>query len=124
MLTVFSENSQIISIVTDYECVTCHRVFQSEDVSIILFYLCFAHIFVFLINNCFVVQFQMLKEHLNMCREEDDSTNILELNNIASYDSEEENENENEDEEDNYIIPDLTLEGVYNGQRNIWLILL
>lgn len=33
VLTVISENGQIISIITDYECVTCHRIFQSEDVS-------------------------------------------------------------------------------------------
>ncbi|XP_019700628.1 zinc finger protein 436 isoform X1 [Harpegnathos saltator] len=79
-MKVFSGNGQIISIITDYECVTCHRVFQSED---------------------------LLKEHLDMCREEDDSTNILELNNMANYDSEEENENEDEDD-DSYILHDMT----------------
>lgn len=38
----------------------------------------------------------MLKEHLDMCRDEDDSSNILELNNMAIYDSEEEEENEDD----------------------------
>lgn len=33
LLTVISENGQIVSIINDYECVTCHRVFQSQDVS-------------------------------------------------------------------------------------------
>lgn len=55
----------------------------------------------------------MLKEHLDLCREEDDSINILELNNM-NYESEE--ENENEDEEEDYILPDLTMEGVYKLQ--------
>ncbi|XP_014477640.1 PREDICTED: protein suppressor of hairy wing isoform X1 [Dinoponera quadriceps] len=88
-MRIISENGQI-SIITDYECVTCHRVFQSED---------------------------MLKEHLDMCREEDDSTNILELNNLANYDSDE--ENENEDEEDKYILPDLIVEDLdTNRQKN------
>lgn len=68
-MKVISENGQIISIITDYQCVTCRRIFQSED---------------------------MLKEHLDMCRDEDDSSNILELNNMAIYDSEEEEENEDD----------------------------
>ncbi|KMQ96716.1 protein suppressor of hairy wing-like protein, partial [Lasius niger] len=66
---VISENGQIISIITDYECVTCHRIFQSED---------------------------MLKEHLDMCREEDDSTNIMEFNNMENYDSEDDEEDEDD----------------------------
>lgn len=42
----------------------------------------------------------MLQKHVDMCREEDDSTNIIGLNNI-SYDSEEEEEEDNEDDDDN-----------------------
>ncbi|CAK9813470.1 Protein suppressor of hairy wing [Anthophora quadrimaculata] len=64
-LKVITHGGQIIQIITDYECVTCHRVFQSED---------------------------MLKEHLDMCREEDDS-NVLQLKG-DNYDSEEEEERE------------------------------
>lgn len=66
----------------------------------------------------------MLKEHLDMCREEDDSTNILELNNMENYESEEENEDEEEDDDDeeNYILPDFTEEGMYNSQYNICLL--
>lgn len=65
-MKVISENGQIIQIVTDYECVTCRRVFQSQD---------------------------MLKEHLDVCREEDDPTNILELGTLETYDSEEDADN-------------------------------
>lgn len=42
----------------------------------------------------------MLKEHLDMCREEDDSVNILQLSNLESYDSEDEEKDDNSD----YII--------------------
>ncbi|XP_011172288.1 zinc finger protein 436 isoform X1 [Solenopsis invicta] len=62
----------VISIVTDYQCVTCHRIFQSED---------------------------MLQKHVDVCREEDDSTNIIGLDDLTNYDSEED-ENEDEDEDD------------------------
>lgn len=48
LLTVISENCQIISIITDYECVTCHRVFQSEDVS---------HNFVYFLNYVLYTRF-------------------------------------------------------------------
>ncbi|XP_029172914.1 zinc finger protein 436-like isoform X1 [Nylanderia fulva] len=81
---IISENGQIISIITDYECVTCHRVFQSED---------------------------MLKEHLDMCREEDDSTNIMEFSHMENYDSEEEEE---EDEDD----PALNEDSDSTSQKN------
>lgn len=42
---------------------------------------------------------QLLKEHLDVCREDDDSANIMQLNDAASYNSEEEEE-EDENEED------------------------
>ena len=29
--TVIAHDGQIIQIITDYECVTCHRIFQSQD---------------------------------------------------------------------------------------------
>ncbi|KAG7204030.1 hypothetical protein KM043_001889 [Ampulex compressa] len=73
-MKVISQNGQIIQIVTDYECVTCHRVFQSQA---------------------------MLKEHLDECREEDDSTNILELGNLKDYDSDEDEDEDEEEEEEN-----------------------
>ncbi|XP_043676717.1 zinc finger protein 436-like isoform X2 [Vespula pensylvanica] len=73
-VTAISQSSQIIQIITDYECVTCHRIFQSED---------------------------MLKEHLDVCREEDDSTNILELGNLDNYDSEDEDDADDPDYEFN-----------------------
>lgn len=38
----------------------------------------------------------MLKEHLDMCREEDDSTNIMEFNNMENYDSEDDEEDEDD----------------------------
>ncbi|XP_076666143.1 uncharacterized protein LOC143367825 isoform X2 [Andrena cerasifolii] len=59
---VNAQSDQIIQIVTDYECVTCRRVFQSQD---------------------------MLKEHLDICREEEDSMYMLELSSFKNYDSEE-----------------------------------
>lgn len=31
-LSVIAHDGQIIQIITDYECVTCHRIFQSQDV--------------------------------------------------------------------------------------------
>lgn len=46
----------------------------------------------------------MLKKHVDTCREEDDSNNILD--NIASYDSEE----DEEDEDD----PHLNAEGLWH----------
>lgn len=30
--SVIAHDGQIIQIITDYECVTCHRIFQSQDV--------------------------------------------------------------------------------------------
>ncbi|XP_024887546.1 gastrula zinc finger protein XlCGF26.1-like isoform X3 [Temnothorax curvispinosus] len=39
---------------------------------------------------------KMLQKHVDMCREEDDSTNIMGLDNITSYDSEEEDEDEDD----------------------------
>jgi len=38
-LTVTTESDQFISVITDYECVTCHRIFQSEDVSLSYIYI-------------------------------------------------------------------------------------
>lgn len=32
--TVITHDGQIIQIITDYECVTCHHVFHSEDVRV------------------------------------------------------------------------------------------
>ncbi|KAL0100215.1 hypothetical protein PUN28_019561 [Cardiocondyla obscurior] len=63
----------VISIITDYQCVTCHRVFQSKD---------------------------MLQKHVDMCREEDDSTNIMGLDDMTNYDSEEEDDEEDDDEDE------------------------
>ncbi|KAF3429241.1 hypothetical protein E2986_00731 [Frieseomelitta varia] len=63
---VIAHDGQIIQIITDYECVTCHRIFQSQD---------------------------MLKEHLDICREEDDSS-ILQLR-LENYESEDEEEKDN-----------------------------
>ncbi|XP_020297659.1 zinc finger protein 391-like isoform X1 [Pseudomyrmex gracilis] len=78
-------NNVISVLAIDYECVTCHRVFQSED---------------------------MLKEHLDMCREEDDSTNIIELTTMATYDSE-------DDEDDPEAEPDLdTDDSESKNQKN------
>lgn len=60
----------------------------------------------------------MLKEHLDMCREEDDSSNILDLHIMANYESEEEEENEsndhNDDNDDNDdYLKDLNIEGIH-----------
>ncbi|EZA55845.1 Protein suppressor of hairy wing [Ooceraea biroi] len=60
-LKVVTDSDQFISVITDYECVTCHRIFQSED---------------------------RLKEHLDICREEDDVTNIIDFETV-NYDSDE-----------------------------------
>jgi len=38
---------------------------------------------------------QMLQKHIDMCREEDDSNNIM-IDNMASYDSEEDEEDEDD----------------------------
>nr|XP_034177563.1 zinc finger protein 569-like [Osmia lignaria] len=86
-MKVIAQGGQIIQIVTDYECVTCHRVFQSQD---------------------------MLKEHLDMCREEDDSVNILQLSNLESYDSEDEEKDDNSD----YIINSNAEDSSSSGQKN------
>ncbi|XP_015609871.1 protein suppressor of hairy wing isoform X2 [Cephus cinctus] len=85
---VLSQNTHIIQIVTDYECVTCHRIFQSED---------------------------MLKEHLEVCREEDDSTEILELRSIDTYDSEDE---ANADDPDEYLFEDSSTTDSQNSKNN------
>lgn len=50
-MKVITHDGQIIQIITDYECVTCHHVFHSED---------------------------MLKEHLNVCNEDTNILNTLE----------------------------------------------
>ncbi|XP_048504979.1 gastrula zinc finger protein XlCGF26.1 isoform X2 [Athalia rosae] len=55
-------NTQIIQIVTDYECVTCRRIFTSEN---------------------------LLKDHLEVCRDEDDRSDTLEIGQIA-YNSDDE----------------------------------
>lgn len=39
-LADFTHNGHLIEIVMDYECVTCHRIFQNKDVRNINFY-CF-----------------------------------------------------------------------------------
>ncbi|XP_012231015.1 zinc finger protein ZFP2-like isoform X1 [Linepithema humile] len=85
-MKVISENGQILSIINDYECVTCHRVFQSED---------------------------MLKEHLDMCREEDDSTNVMVFDDMTIYVSEEEEEEDEEEDED-----DLNEDSDSKSQKN------
>lgn len=51
----------------------------------------------------------MLKEHLDVCREEDDSTNILELGNLDNYDSEDEDDADDPD----YEFNDTSIEGIY-----------
>ncbi|XP_017883029.1 zinc finger protein 2 homolog isoform X1 [Ceratina calcarata] len=79
-------DGQIIQIITDFECVTCHRVFQSED---------------------------MLKEHLDECREEDDS-NTLQLSYLENYDSEEEEKDDNSD----YVNTSNTEDSSSNSQGN------
>lgn len=38
----------------------------------------------------------MLQKHIDMCREEDDSTNIMGLDNMTNYDSEEEEDDEDD----------------------------
>ncbi|KAK2586982.1 hypothetical protein KPH14_010955 [Odynerus spinipes] len=86
-VTTISQSSQIIQIITDYECVTCHRIFQSED---------------------------MLKEHLDVCREEDDSTNILELGNLDNYDSEDEEDGDDPD----YEFNDTNIEDTETQKNN------
>lgn len=61
-------------------------------------------LFVFINDLCLIILRQMLKKHVDTCREEDDSNNILD--NIASYDSEE----DEEDEDD----PHLNAEGLWH----------
>lgn len=85
-MKVIAEGDQIIQIVTDYECVTCHHVFRSQD---------------------------MLKEHLDMCREDDDSTYVLHLDSFESNDSEEGEKDENVESTDN-----TTEDSSSNGQKN------
>lgn len=58
----------------------------------------------------------MLQKHVDMCREEDDSTNIMGLDNMANYDSEEEDEDEDEDEDD---LLSLNAEGMWLLNRII-----
>ncbi|XP_033339198.1 uncharacterized protein LOC117227791 isoform X1 [Megalopta genalis] len=67
-MKVITDGDQIIQIITDYECVTCRRVFRSQD---------------------------MLTEHLDTCREEDDSMTLIELRNIDQYDSEDDKDDDN-----------------------------
>ncbi|XP_043255488.1 zinc finger protein 2 [Colletes gigas] len=66
-MKVIAQSDQIIQIVTDYECVTCHRVFQSQD---------------------------MLKEHLDVCRD-DNSISFLQLNHIENYQIDEDEKDDN-----------------------------
>lgn len=55
----------------------------------------------------------MLQKHVDVCREEDDSNNIM-LDNVASYDSEEEEEDEDEDEDEDEEDPlCLSAEGMW-----------
>ncbi|XP_043792485.1 zinc finger protein 2-like [Apis laboriosa] len=75
-MKVITHDGQIIQIITDYECVTCHHVFHSED---------------------------MLKEHLNVCNED---TNILQLNTLENYDSEDEKKYDNVNYVDNSNVKD------------------
>ncbi|XP_076164784.1 uncharacterized protein LOC143145357 isoform X1 [Ptiloglossa arizonensis] len=89
-MKVIAQGGQIIQIVTDYECVTCHRVFQSQD---------------------------MLKEHLDMCREEDDSMSILQLSNLENYDSEEDDKDDNSDCAVDSNIQDPSSNGQKNNNR-------
>ncbi|XP_011874702.1 PREDICTED: zinc finger protein 436-like isoform X1 [Vollenhovia emeryi] len=70
-ITDNEKDDLVISIITDYQCVTCHRVFQSKD---------------------------MLQKHVDMCREEDDSINIIGLDNMVSYDSDEMDDEDDEDD--------------------------
>ncbi|XP_014212546.1 zinc finger protein 70 [Copidosoma floridanum] len=62
---VLAQNGQIIQIIEEYECVTCHRVFPSDE---------------------------LLKEHLEVCREEDDDVDLLELGRMGDDDSENEDD--------------------------------
>lgn len=50
----------------------------------------------------------MLKEHLDMCREEDDSMSILQLSNLENYDSEEDDKDDNSD-----CAVDSNIQGIY-----------
>lgn len=50
----------------------------------------------------------MLLKHVDMCREEDDSINIMGLDNTTSYDSEEE-----EEDEDDPLSLNLSAEGMW-----------
>lgn len=48
--------------------------------------------FHFYINNfCLIILGQMLQKHVDVCREEDDSTNMLDM---ANYDSEDDDEDD------------------------------
>ncbi|XP_012285238.1 oocyte zinc finger protein XlCOF6 [Orussus abietinus] len=58
---LLTSSGEMTHITMDFECVTCHRIFQDEE---------------------------MLKEHINVCREEDDNA-LLELDNLDNYDSNE-----------------------------------
>ncbi|XP_015518876.2 zinc finger protein 2 isoform X1 [Neodiprion lecontei] len=62
-MTGSDETDHIIEIITDYECVTCRRIFKSED---------------------------LLKDHLDVCRDEDDRSDALEIGQITGYDSDDE----------------------------------
>ncbi|KAL7298269.1 hypothetical protein TKK_0008621 [Trichogramma kaykai] len=58
--SVIAQNGQIIQVIGEYECVTCRRIFTSEE---------------------------MLKEHLDVCREEDDDRDIMDLGPMECIDS-------------------------------------
>lgn len=97
VILVLPQNSQIIRIVTDYECVTCHRIFQTENVSnfFIIYSYYYSPPLIIIIDQRL---FQLLKEHLEVCREEDDGVDILEIGNFDRYDSEDEDDDEDEDD--------------------------
>ncbi|XP_076756015.1 uncharacterized protein LOC143426424 isoform X2 [Xylocopa sonorina] len=84
-MKVITHDGQLIQIITDYVCVTCHRVFQSEN---------------------------MLKEHLDVCREEDDS-NVLQLR-LENYDSEE----EEKDDDSDYVDTSNAEDSSSSSQKN------
>ncbi|XP_051169079.1 protein suppressor of hairy wing-like isoform X2 [Leptopilina boulardi] len=69
----FTHNGHLIEIVMDYECVTCHRIFQNKD---------------------------LLTEHLEVCREEDDDTNLLDLGNLDEYYETDDEEGDDADDVD------------------------
>ncbi|XP_031785753.1 protein suppressor of hairy wing [Nasonia vitripennis] len=88
---VLAQNGQIIQIIGDYECVTCHRIFPSED---------------------------MLKEHLQVCREEDDDADILELGRMDDIESEEEDEDDDGQVDDPDYNADSSLSDSHSSKNN------